>query len=253
MNAPYDSYDYLSYWQKRNFEDCCEREALKYFFSKVEPKGSIVDIGGGFGRLADFYSGFFKECLVVDPSKKLLEIGEERCQKIKNVSFKEGTLPKLPVKDGSFDVAIMIRVSHHLEDPFSSFKEIQRVLKKDGYFIVEIANKIHFLARLKACLKGDFSYCQNLSSVEKRSWDNIKSGSIPFLNHHPLKIIDDLKKAGFLVEETLSVSNLRHSFLKLILPGAFLINIEKKLQKLLAPYFFGPSFFILARKRINTI
>ncbi|MBU2577234.1 class I SAM-dependent methyltransferase [Patescibacteria group bacterium] len=248
MNVPYDSYDYLSYWEKRNFEDCCEREALRFLFSKIKTKDSIIDIGGGFGRLVDFYSDKFKNCLVVDPSKKLLEIGEERCRKIKNVSFKEGVLPKLPVKDRSYGAAIMIRVSHHLMDPLPSFREIRRILNKDGYFIMEIANKIHFLARIKSYLKGDFSFCNNLSSVERRRWENIKSGSIPFLNHHPLKIINDLKKVGFSIEEVLSVSNLRNSLLKFLLPQKYLINLEIKLQKALSGCFFGPSIFILAKK-----
>lgn len=248
MKAPYDSYDYLSYWDKRDFEDLCEREALKSFFNKIKVKNSIIDIGGGFGRLSDFYSDSFKECLVVDPSEKLLEIGNERCRKLKNVSFKEGVLPKLPVGDNSFDVAIMIRVSHHLADLSPSFVEIKRILKDKGYFILEVANKIHFLARLKARLKFNFSFCSNLSPIERRSWENIKSHSIPFLNHHPQKVIDDLKDTGFSIEEVLSVSNLRNPLLKLLLPEKFLIDLEIKLQKSLSANFFGPSIFILAKK-----
>ena len=248
MNAPYDSYDYLSYWKKRSFEDCCEREALRFLFSKIKIKDSLVDIGGGFGRLADFYSDKFKNCLVIDPSKKLLEIGKKQCRSIENISFKEGVLPKLPVKDRSCDTALMIRVSHHLVDPLPSFREIHRILGKEGYFIMEVANKIHFLARIKSYLKGDFSFCNNLSSVERRSWENIKSGSIPFLNHHPRKIINDLKKAGFSIEEVLSVSNLRNSFFKFLLPQKYLVSLEIKLQKALSGCFFGPSIFILAKK-----
>jgi ubiquinone/menaquinone biosynthesis C-methylase UbiE len=248
MIAPYDSYDYLSYWKKRSFEDLCEKEAIASFFQKIKEKGSLIDIGGGFGRLSDFYSSKFKECLVVDPSKKLLEIGQERCRELKNVSFKEGTLPRLPVKDNSFDVAMMIRVSHHLEDLGPSFKEVGRILKKNGYFIMEIANKIHFLARLKAYLKGDLSFSKNLSSVERRSWENIKSGSIPFLNHHPQKVINDLEKFGFSVEEVLSVSNLRNPLLKLFVPEKCLIGLERKTRQSLSSCFFGPSIFVLARK-----
>lgn len=245
MPVPYDSFDYQEYWEDRNFEDVCERVALGYFFKKIEQKNSLLDIGGGYGRLTSLYIPLFKNCTILDPSKKLLEIGKKN---FRDLFFVQGSLPKLPFKDNSFNVALMIRVSHHLLDLQPSFKEINRILTDSGFLILEVANKIHFLAIVKSFFSGNFSYFKKLAPVEKRSSSSIKEGKITFVNHHPRKILDDLKKTGFSVVETLSVSNLRSSFIKKFLPKIFLVFLEKKLQKPLGKIFFGPSIFFLVKK-----
>lgn len=246
--AFYDSYDYLSYWQGRDYEDNCERIALEKFFKKITVKKSIIDIGGGFGRLVSVYSPLFEKCLVLDPAEKNLIVGKEKTKNFVNVSFVQGLLPNLSINDSSFSVALLIRVSHHLPDLLPSFREINRILEKDGFFILEVANKIHFLARARAISHGNFSFAKDLSPLERRSEVNIKEGSIAFANHHPKKIIADLKETGFLVKDILSVSNFRSPIIKKIIPEKILLPLEKVLHKPLSKSFFGPSIFILAQK-----
>ncbi len=248
MRTPYDSYDYVGYWEGRDFEDFCEREALAKLLKIIAPRSSLIDIGGGFGRLLSLYAPYFDHCLVLDPSEKHLAIGRKKAQNFPQVSFRRGSLPKLSFEDGSFDVALMIRLSHHLPDLYPSFKEISRLLKPGGFLVIEVANKIHFLARIRAFLTGDFSFARDLEPIERRSWQHIKEESIPFSNHHPQKVIADLGKAGFFPKEILSVSNFRSPILKKILLLGFLEFLEKKLQKPLSRSFFGPSIFILAQK-----
>lgn len=248
MKAPYDSYDYLAYWQGREFEDGCERSALEQIFRFIPFHGSLIDIGGGFGRLCDFYATKFSRCVVLDPSIKLLQQGQKKLKDQKNVFFQEGALPVLPFEDQSFNVALMIRVIHHLVDPLPSFKEINRVLVSDGYLVLEFANKIHFLARLKAWRAGNFAFAKTLSPVEKRSLQSIKEDKITFVNHHPQKIFSYLKKSGFVIKKVLSVSNFRHPLLKKWLPYWLMVRLEKKFQGPLAKFFFGPSIFVLCQK-----
>jgi ubiquinone/menaquinone biosynthesis C-methylase UbiE len=249
MPAPYDSYDYLSYWEDRSFEDCCERLALERFLKKIGRQETIIDIGGGFGRLLSLYAPLFKKCWVTDPSERLLAMGRELNKGIKNVTFRKASLPRLPFAKNSFDTVLTIRVSHHLRELRPAFIETGRLLKPEGFFILEVANKIHFLARVKALLTGDFSFVQNLEPIEKRSQENIRSRAIIFSNHHPKKVIQELEETGFVVKEILSVSNFRRPFLKKILPHAWLLSGEKFCQKPFGQFFFGPSIFILAQKR----
>jgi ubiquinone/menaquinone biosynthesis C-methylase UbiE len=249
MSAPYDSYDYQSYWHGREFEDKCERLCLEKIFSLVPQKGMIVDIGGGFGRLSTLYSKYFDQCLVIDPSEKLLVQGRKLAKNCSNVNFKKGCLPHLPLEKETVDVAIMIRVSHHLPDLSPSLIEVHRILKKDGYFVLEVANKIHFLARIKALFRGDFNFARNLEPVERRSKENIEEGLIAFSNHHPQKVINDLKEIGFCVKDIYSVSNFRSTLVKTIFPEKVLVALEGFLQKLFAGLFFGPSVFIVAQKK----
>lgn len=248
MSVPYDSYDYQKYWEKREYENVCERVALKYLFKKIDRKDSLVDIGGGFGRLTSIYAPLFSQSTIIDPSSNLLQIAKRNLRKYPNVSFVEGSLPKLPFEDETFDVALMIRVIHHVTDSESAIKEAGRIIKRKGYLILETANKIHFMARLKAIFSGNVSYLNDLEPQEKRSPESIREKKIIFVNHHPKKIINDLNKNGFLVKEILSVSNLRSPLIKKVLPLRLSIFLEKKLQIPLAKSFFGPSIFILSQK-----
>jgi len=247
--AFYDSYDYLSYWQGRDYEDNCEKVALERFFKEIMVKKSIIDIGGGFGRLTNVYAPLFEKCLVLDPAEKNLSIGKEKAKNFTNVSFIQGSLPKLLINDSSFSMALLIRVSHHLPDLLPSFTEINRILQKDGFLVLEVANKIHFLAKVRAIFRGDFSFAKDLNPLERRSETNIKLGSISFINHHPQKVITDLKDSGFLIKDVLSVSNFRNPIMKKIIPEKILLSLEKVLQKSFAKAFFGPSIFILAQKQ----
>lgn len=249
MPVPYDLYDYFSYWENRSYEDKSERLALERFFKKIPQKKRLVDIGGGFGRLSSLYAKHFEKCVVLDPSEKNLETGRRIYAKYPNIEFKQGSLPSLPFENERFETALMIRVSHHLEKLTPSFEEISRILVKGGYFILEFANKNHFLAVMKALFKFNFKYFSDYNPIERRSPESIKENKITFVNHHPKKILSDLEKSGFEIIDLLSVSNLRNQTLKRIIPDVLPLKLEKISQKLLAKIYFGPSIFVLARKK----
>jgi len=248
MSAPYDLYDYTAYWQGRTYEDKSERLALKKIFKIVGKKEKFLDIGGGFGRLADLYSDHFSSCTILEPSEKLIEIAKEKLKAKKNVFIKKGGLPDLPFEKDSFDVAMLVRVMHHLTDSLKAINEVARVLKKDGYFILEVANKIHFLARIRSILKGNRSYIKDLSPIDCRSKESIAEDKIIFVDHHPEKILRDLSESGFAIKEILSVSNFRNNFFKKAIPIKVLLFLEDKLQKPLSKCFFGPSIFMFCKK-----
>lgn len=249
MQSPYDLYDYIDYWKDRSFEDNCERLALEKFFKEIGKRSTLADIGGGFGRMSTSYIKLFEKCYLIDPSEKNLDQAKKTFGKNDHLIFIKGSLPDLPLMRDSVDVVLMIRVIHHLDDPLPSLRDIKRILVSDGYFILEVANKIHFPARLKAYLRGDFSFINNMTSVERRSEQSIKEGKITFINHHPLKVIKDMEDLGFEIIEILSVSNFRSAFLKKIFPQGLLLSLENLVQKPLAKSFFGPSIFILAKKQ----
>src|SRR5260221_3893070 len=43
---------------------------------------------------------------------------------------------KIPVKNGSFDTAIMLEVLEYLETPLKTFDEVNRILKRNGFLIL---------------------------------------------------------------------------------------------------------------------
>ena len=244
MKTPYDLYNYPHYWEGREYEDLAEKRALKVFFSQIPPskRNKIIDIGAGFGRHTPVYAPLFKNCLLLDPSEKLLDEAKSKLKRFSNLEFKLGRAEKLPLKQAQFEAALIVRMIHHLSEPKKAFLEAQRALKPQGYLILEFANKIHFRSKLKAWLRGDFSFGKNLEPSE------LGDKGIPFLNHHPQKIENDLKKSGFKIINRLSVSNFRTLFFKKILPLKVILWLEAVSQKPLAKINFGPSIFLLCQK-----
>ena len=134
---------------------------------------------------------------------------------------------------------------HHLPDPSAEFAEIQRVLSKHGFFILEVANYTHARNRLKYLLKGKRLPTE---PVDIRSRKNRRAEEIAFVNHNPKTVIKQLAHAGLRVERVLSVSNLRSPALKKVVPRSLMLSAERVMQPTLARWFFGPSTFLLIRK-----
>jgi len=250
MSAHYDSYDYSSYWQGREYEHESEAYAIKSFLSKIKKIDKALEIGGGFGRLLPLYVFRAKRVSFTEASAKLLSQAK-KTHKFKNVEFIQSTLENLPkkLKRRSFDLIVMIRVIHHLPDSDSTFNTIEKLAANNGYLILEFANKMHFKNVIVHLLKKDFAFFRNRETTDIRSSKSKKDKTIPFLNFHPSLIKSELEKHNFKIVETRSVSNIRSPFLKKYLQKEILLEIEKFLQKPLSYLYFGPSIFILARKK----
>lgn len=250
MSVPYDLYDYTTFWEGRDYEDLAEKLVLNDFYQKVTNKDLIVDVGGGYGRLIPLYARLFNKCVLIDPSERNLKTGKEKFGDFNNVSFARGSLPILPLDSNLASLVQMIRVSHHITNLTKAISEIWRILDNDGFLIIEVANKVHIAARIKALRRGDFNFAKDLNYYDQRSEQSIKKRNNLFVNHHPEYVLQLLRNSGFKILEIRSVSNLRNQTLKKWIPMNLLIKTEKRLQKPLGKLFFGPSIFILAKKTI---
>lgn len=251
MPAFYDKYDYLSYWDSRKYEHESEVLALKAYLSKIPEAERAIEIGGGFGRLVPYFAFRVKKVVLTDPSAKLLAHAKKSLTTVKNVTFLQSTLGNLRdrTKPNKFDLVVMIRVAHHLPKLETAIEEISSVTADNGYLIFEFANKIHFKSLLKHILKGDFGYFSSKEAVDVRSPKAIRKKTIAFVNHHPRLVKEVLESNGFEILENRSVSNIRSTYAKTHIPLNLLIWVESLLQNPLAYIWFGPSIFVLARKR----
>ena len=238
------SHNYRKYWNGRDYENEAEEMAIKRLLSGKH-FGHAVDVGGGFGRLCPLLAEYADKVTLAEPSQQQLDLAEEYLQGYPGVDRKLLQADELGFKDGSIDLLTMIRVMHHLPDPSTEFAEISRVLSKDGYAIIEVANYMHARNRVRHLLKRQK---MPLDPVDIRSEANKKKGEIPFVNHNPHTVIKQLAHADLKVERILSVSNLRSQSLKKIIPKNVMLTIEGILQPTLAGSFFGPSVFFLVRK-----
>jgi ubiquinone/menaquinone biosynthesis C-methylase UbiE len=239
------TYNYQDYWHGREYEHAAEEMAIKRLL-RGKRFEHAVDVGGGYGRLSKYLTNFADNVTLAEPSQQQLDIAKIYLKDTPQVSQKLLQAADLKMKNGAADLVLVVRVLHHLPDPMPELKEIARVLKPGGTFLLEFANDAHFLNRLRYAARGK-RVPQVPMSIQDEA--KVQAGELPFVNHHPKTIIKMLNKAGFELEATLSGSNLRSPTLKRVLGKKPLLAVEKVMQPLLAPIYFGPSVWLRLKKK----
>jgi len=113
------------------FDYYTERD-LSVLLKHLPKKCSVLDVGGGYGRLALPLAKKGFSVTVLDPLKELLEIAEER--KLKTV---KGVIEKIPFKNNSFDAVIAMRdVLNYSKNYRKGFSELVRVCRRGGIIVV---------------------------------------------------------------------------------------------------------------------
>lgn len=236
------SFNYLHYWNERSYEHAAEEMAISNLLKGKHFK-LAVDIGGGYGRLSVLLENYADRVVLAEPSQQQLDIAKDFLKDHPTVDRKLMQADKLDYKDGEVGLITMIRVMHHLPDPSAEFHEISRVLSSEGYAVIEVANYTHVRNRVRYALKGKKLPVEPVDIRTTHDEDEIA-----FVNHNPHTVIKQLAHAGLSVDRILSVSNLRSTTLKKIMPKRVMLAIEGILQPTLASSFFGPSVFFLVRK-----
>jgi len=251
--SDYENYDYREFWGsgKRVYEDKAERLALRKFLSEVKKNNELfLDIGCGYGRLFNEYKNF-KNIVLVDYSLRNLKAARDSISnflkfdknKLSSIYFVAADASCLPFKSGCADTILTVRVVHHLNYPEKYFDEVSRILKNEGLYFLEFANKRN--------LKNILKYAMGKMDTSPFNMTPSQIGET-ILNFHPKYIVDLLKKRGFDVREIVSVSNFRLGFLKNNISVSVLLFFERMYQKFFSSVPFGPSVFlnsILERKK----
>lgn len=232
------------------YEHQSELIALKKILEEIPKVNTITEINCGYGRLLPTYFHRAKRIVLTDPSAKHIKRLQYNIKTLqKTQSLKKTNIKIIRTKaenlrgkiyKNTVDLVIAIRVIHHLNDPKATLMLISKILKKDGYLILEFPNKVHGKAMLTNFLHGNLVYSADI--LPKEIGKNIK-------NYHPEMIKALLIEQKFEILAMRSVSNIRSQKLKQHLPLPTLIWLEEYLQTFLAKFNFGPSIFILAKKR----
>ena len=122
-----------AFWRARDYEDRSDRLALQ---ALLPPSGEdLLDLGAGFGRLADEFGGY-RRVTLVDASPAMLTAAAERLGGDPRIRLIRADATALPFPDDSFDTIVAIRLLVHLRDPRPVFDEVRRLLRPGGTFIV---------------------------------------------------------------------------------------------------------------------
>ena len=111
-------------------------------YLNLKPGEKVLDVGCGTGSLtvlAKMGVGEKAEVCGIDIAPKMLKAAQQKAERYKlSVDFMQTSIDELPWLDEHFDVIISSLMFHHLPLPVkkSGLKELHRVLKKDGRFLL---------------------------------------------------------------------------------------------------------------------
>ncbi len=225
------------FWEGREYEDLAERLALQKLMPP--PGGRLIDLGAGFGRLADFYPGY-DQVILLDYSRSMLREARERLGADLPCTCVAADLYNLPLNDALFDTALTVRVLHHVQNIPAALKEIRRVMRPGGAYVLEYANKRHLKAILRY-LAG------------RQSWSPFSPEPVEFVNlnydFHPAYVKARLSEAGFAIERQLTVSHFRLPLLKRLISPRHLAALDGLLQWSAPLFKLSPSVLVRARAK----
>lgn len=212
---------------------------------KLLPKQAqtVIELGAGFGRLAPLYADY-KQVVLVDYSMSLLQEAYALHGHDKRFKFIAANLYKLPFVDNVADVAVMIRVMHHLEQPALALKEIARILKGEKWFVFEFANKRNLKAILRFLLR-------------RQDWNPFDPAPYEFVplnfDFHPDWMLDQIHAAGFTIEQEFALSHFRLGALKRHISPQWLAQLDRLLFIPGALFKVSPSVMARASVRKDTL
>lgn len=97
--------------------------------------GRVADLGCGTGFLTEWLAQRGATVVGVDHSEGMLTAAQARTE-TGRVTFRRGELDALPLEDGEVDAAFSNLVWHHLPDHDAAAREVIRVLRPGGAFVI---------------------------------------------------------------------------------------------------------------------
>lgn len=101
----------------------------------------VLEIGCGIGRITEFLSQRFAKVYGIDISEEMIKKARERLKNYKNIEFTANNGKSYPLPDSSIDFIFSYIVFQHMSNKGvieSNFREIGRVLKKDGLAKIQV-------------------------------------------------------------------------------------------------------------------
>lgn len=171
--------------------------------------GKFLEIGCGTGRISVGIAKCTENIKLVgiDLSDSMLVVAKDNASRERvnhRVQFKSADAKNLPFEDSSFDAVFCHNMLHHIEDPLPVFKEMVRVMKADGAFLVRdlirrsgLSAKLHvgfFGFQYNKLMKKEY-YDSLLASFSKQEFINLKNDlalkdlkyTKQFITHHGLE------------------------------------------------------------------
>jgi ArsR family transcriptional regulator len=102
------------------------------------PPLEVADLGCGEGYLSIETALWAHKVIAVDRSAEVLARARALAARrhIRNITWKRGELERVPIDDGTMDVALLSQALHHAADPGLAVAEAVRTLREEGRVLV---------------------------------------------------------------------------------------------------------------------
>jgi demethylmenaquinone methyltransferase/2-methoxy-6-polyprenyl-1,4-benzoquinol methylase len=107
--------------------------------------GTLLDAGGGTGRVAEALRPYIDWIVVADVSTAMLAEARQ-----KDLSTVSAPTEYLPFPDSTFDRVLMVDALHHVVDQAETIRELYRVLRVGGKLVIEEPDIRRFPVKLIA-------------------------------------------------------------------------------------------------------
>lgn len=131
---------------------------LKHFVEPIKPFLSrdhvCLDLGCGPGGFLSLVAPLCGRIVGLDVVPSFVQECEQQIKRagLENASVILNSSDRLPFPDAEFDRIIMVDTIHHLEDVEGTLREVHRVLKPGGVFLIFEPNKLNPLLALMCAL-----------------------------------------------------------------------------------------------------
>ncbi len=115
------------------------------FKNFIGHKKNILEVGCGTGQLSIYFSiGSNNKVVALDPTLDSLKLAKDFTDKnnISNINFINADIFDDVLANEYFDFVWSNGVLHHTKDPYGAFEILTRSLKKEGYILIGLYNKI---------------------------------------------------------------------------------------------------------------
>ena len=138
---------YEQSWLQRALFDRAHQATLALAAQIVHDPVSVLDVGCGTGKLLRRVHSYWPQAQLigVDPAPGMIEMAKRLTP---NATFSQGRAEALPLQDASVDLALSTISFHHWQDQAAGIREIARVLRPGGYFILVDAPFPDWLVRV---------------------------------------------------------------------------------------------------------
>lgn len=157
-----------------------------WVLDQIKRTDLVLDLGCNDGSISQLMAKKAKEVVGTDIDTNLLRIAKKRAKeaRIENISFEMiDAETKFPFRKNSFDAVVAVDVIEHIDNYKGALREVHRILKKDGRFVLSVPN-VDTTWKRKLKKNGFFYYSDFDHKIEFT-----KSQLQDLLRSHQFKIV----------------------------------------------------------------